>query len=147
MIGFASIGGLSRVPYILVGDWLDRWYEELPWRRRLAVGKRGEQIARRYLRRRGYIILAANYRAAGAEIDLVAFDRETLVFIEVKAREHTAVGTPREAVDEHKQQQIRRAADAYVAARRATGLAVRFDVVAMVGTGRGRKIELLKDAF
>lgn len=136
-----------RLPYVLVADVIDRWYEELPWRRRIALGKRGEQIARRYLRRWGYIILAANYRSSGAEIDLVALDRDTLVFIEVKARENIDAGTPQEAVDEHKQEQIRRAADAYVAARRATGMSVRFDIVAMVGTGRRRKLVLIKDAF
>ena len=131
----------------MLGDLLDRCYEELPWRRRIPLGPRGEQIARRYLRRCGYLILARNYRAMGAEIDLVALDDSELVFVEVKARAGVEAGTPQEAVDERKQEQIRRAAESYVAARHAEGVATRFDVIAITGAGRGRKLELIKDAF
>ena len=53
---------------------------------RIALGRRGERIAERYLRRKGYRILERNFRGAGAEIDLVAMDGETLVFVEVKTR-------------------------------------------------------------
>src|SRR5216684_5346187 len=106
----ANLSDWIRIPYVRVGEFFDRWYEELPWRTRIPLGRRGEAIARRHLRRRGYLILAHNYRAAGAEIDLVALDRDTLVFIEVKARDGIAAGTPQEAVEDHKQEQIRRAA-------------------------------------
>jgi putative endonuclease len=143
----ANLSDWIRMPYIHVAEICDRWYEELPWRSRIALGPRGEAIARRHLRRRGYLILAQNYRAAGAEIDLVALDHDTLVFIEVKAREGIAAGTPREAVDDHKQEQVRRAAAAYIAMRGAEAVATRFDVVAITGTGRGRTLELIKDAF
>jgi putative endonuclease len=136
-----------RLPYVLAGELLDCWYEELPWRQRIPLGQRGEQIARRHLRRCGYLILAQNYRAMGAEIDLVALDGAHLVFVEVKARAGVEAGTPQEAVDDHKQDQIRRAADSYVAARHAQGVAMRFDVVAITGAGRGRQLELIKDAF
>jgi len=119
----------------------------LPWRKEIALGPRGEAIARRYLRRRGYLILARNFRAAGAEIDIVALDGETLVFVEVKAREGIEAGTPREAVDDNKQEQIRRAAASYVAMRHAQAVTNRFDVVAITGSGRNRTIELIKDAF
>ncbi|HLW70616.1 MAG TPA: YraN family protein [Candidatus Binataceae bacterium] len=142
-----SIRNWIRRPYIALGELLDRCYEELPWRRRLPLGPRGEQIARRYLRRCGYLILARNYRAMGAEIDLVALDDAALVFVEVKARSGLEAGTPQEAVDERKQEQIRRAAEAYVAARHAHGVATRFDVIAITGAGRRRKLELIKDAF
>jgi putative endonuclease len=134
-------------PYLAVADLLDRWYEELPCRCQIPLGIRGEQIAGRYLRRRGYLILARNYRAAGAEIDIVALDRDRLVFIEVKARTDDQAGTPEEAVDELKRDQIRRAAESYINARRAQGLGVRFDVVAIIGTGRRQKLALIKDAF
>jgi len=142
-----SLRNRIRRPYIVLGELLDRCYEELPWRRQLPLGPRGEQIARRYLRRCGYLILARNYRAMGAEIDLVAVDDATLAFVEVKARSGLEAGTPQEAVDEHKQAQIRRAAESYVAARNAHGVAIRFDVIAITGAGRGRKLELIKDAF
>ncbi len=135
------------MPYVHFGELCDRWYEELPWRKRIALGPRGEAIGRRHLQRRGYLILAHNYRAAGAEIDLVALDHDTLVFIEVKAREGIAAGTPQEAVDDHKQEQIRRAAASYIAMRGAEAVATRFDVVAITGTGRGRILELIRDAF
>ena len=95
-----SLRSLIRHPYIFAGDFLDRWYEEFPWRQRMPLGKRGEQIAARYLRRCGYLILARNYRAAGAEIDLVAVEGQTLVFVEVKARNGVHFGAPQEAVDE-----------------------------------------------
>ncbi|HXD89692.1 MAG TPA: YraN family protein [Candidatus Binataceae bacterium] len=143
----ATIGDWIRMPYVQMGEFFDRWYEELPWRKRIALGPRGEAIARRHLQRCGYLILAHNYRAAGAEIDLVAIDHDTLVFIEVKARAGVAAGTPREAVDDHKQEQIRRAASSYIAMRGAEAVATRFDVVAITGTGRGRTLELIKDAF
>jgi putative endonuclease len=136
-----------RLPYVIAGDIFDRWYEELPWRQRIPLGQRGEQIARRYLRRRGYLILARNYRAMGAEIDLVVLDDTHLVFVEVKARAGLDAGTPQEAVDDHKQEQIRRAAESYVMARHAQGVATRFDVVAIIGVGRSGKLALIKDAF
>lgn len=136
-----------RIPHIYAGEWLDRWYEELPWRKRMPLGVRGEQIARRHLRRRGYLILARNYRAAEAELDLVALDHEELVFVEVKTRSNDSRGIPQEAVDETKQAHIRRAAASYIAARHARGVKTRFDVVAITGAGRGRKLELIKDAF
>lgn len=83
----------------------------------------------------------------GAEIDLVALDDTELVFVEVKARTGVEAGTPQEAVDDHKQEQIRRAAESYVTARHAQGVLTRFDIVAITGVGRGQKLELLKDAF
>jgi hypothetical protein len=84
-----------RAPYVYVGAFLDRWYEEMPWRKRVDTGRRGEQVATRHLKRCGYIILARNYRAAGAEIDIIALDDSTLVFVEVKFRSGSGYGTPR----------------------------------------------------
>lgn len=136
-----------RRPYVRLGGFFDCWYEELPWRKGIPLGQRGEGIARRHLRRCGYLVLARNYRASGAEIDLVALDAAQLVFVEVKTRSDEAAGMPQEAVDDHKREQIRRAAEAYVAARRAYGVATRFDVIAITGAGRGRRLELIKDAF
>ena len=80
---------------------------------RFAVGQQGERLAERHLKRQGFRILARNFRAAGAEIDLVAMDGQTLVFIEVKRRIGVSAGTPGEAVDWRKQEQIRRAAGVF----------------------------------
>ena len=113
---------------------------------RFEVGRQGEQLAERFLKRQGFRIVARNFRAAGAEIDLVAMDGETLVFIEVKRRIGTSAGTPGEAVDARKQEQIRRAAGAFAGRYRARAYPTRFDVVAISGASRPQ-IEHLKDAF
>lgn len=111
------------------------------------LGQRGERVAARYLRRRGYRIVTRNFRAAGAEIDLVALDGPTLVFIEVKTRLAASAGAPEEAVGRRKQERLRRAAQIYGARHRAEDRPMRFDVVAISGEGRRRRVELFKDAF
>jgi putative endonuclease len=135
-------------------DWLQELAERLGiraaarrpgWRQRL--GRRGERMAGRYLRRRGYRIVARNVRAAGAEIDLVAMDGETLVFVEVKMRRHLGAGAPEEAVDARKQQHLRRAAAAFAARMRADARPMRFDIVAISAAAGKPRIELFKDAF
>ena len=90
------------------------WIAEL--RARVPLGRRGERAAEKYLRRNGYRIVKRNFRAAGAEIDLVAMDGDVLVFVEVKTRRSRDAGAPEEAVDERKQKQIRRAAEIFVSA-------------------------------
>jgi putative endonuclease len=141
------ISRIVRAPYVYVGAIFDRWYEEMPWRKRVPAGRRGEQVAARHLKRCGYLILARNYRAAGAEIDLVALDGSTLVFVEVKFRIGSGFGTPVEAVDLEKRERIRRAAHAYAEWRGVPDLPARFDVVALSGAGRLGRLELIKDAF
>ena len=125
-------------------------------RRRRGVGQRGETLARRFLRRRGLKILAANYRCGAGEIDLIALDRgtrretgaETLVFVEVKTRRQDRYVAPAAAVDAAKQRRIRRAAEHYLARHEASDLAVRFDVVSIVlPDGEPPRIDHLPDAF
>ena len=143
----SRIRRMVRVPYVYVGAILDRWYEEMPWRKRVPAGRRGEQVAARHLKRCGYVILARNYRTAGAEIDLVALDDSSLVFVEVKFRAGSGFGTPAEAVDLDKRERIRRAAHAFAEWRGVPDLPARFDVVALSGVGRACRLELVKDAF
>jgi putative endonuclease len=143
----SGIRRIVRAPYVCVGAIFDRWYEEMPWRKRVPAGRRGEQVAARHLRRCGYLILARNYRAAGAEIDLVALDGGTLVFVEVKLRGGPGFGAPAEAVDLEKRERIRRAARAFAEWRGVPDLPARFDVVALSGAGRVGRLELIKDAF
>jgi len=138
---------MVRAPYVYLGAILDRWYEEMPWRKRVPTGRRGEQVAARHLKRCGYVILARNYRAAGAEIDLVALDDSTLVFVEVKFRVRSGFGAPAEAVDFEKRERIRRAARVFAEWRGVPDLPARFDVVALSGAGRFCRLELIKDAF
>ncbi len=113
----------------------------------MRLGPRGERAAERYLRRRGYRIVTRNFKAAGAEIDLVALDGKTLVFIEVKTRLDNGAGTPEEAVDARKQHRLRRAAEVFAARNRASDREMRFDVVAVAFEGRQPRLEVFKDAF
>ena len=114
---------------------------------RLPLGRRGERAAEKYLRRNGYRIVARNFRAAGAEIDLVAMDGETLVFVEVKTRRSRDAGAPEEAVDERKQTRMRRAAEVFAQRYRADEVEMRFDIAAVDASGKRLEIELLRNAF
>jgi putative endonuclease len=116
-------------------------------RSQLPLGRRGERAAEKYLRRNGYRIVARNFRAAGAEIDLVAMDGETLVFVEVKTRRSRIAGAPEEAVDERKQTRMRRAAEVFARRYRADEVEMRFDIAAVDASGRRLEIELLRNAF
>jgi len=121
------------------------WIAEL--RSPLPLGRRGERAAEKYLRRNGYRIVARNFRAAGAEIDLVAMDGETLVFVEVKTRRSRIAGAPEEAVDERKQTRMRRAAEVFARRYRENEIEMRFDIAAVDASGKRLEIELLRNAF
>lgn len=111
-------------------------------------GRLGEDLAHRYLRRRGCTVVARNYRtrSGSGEIDIVAWHGQTLAFIEVKTRQTEEYGTPDRAVDAEKQQRLRVAARDYV--RRSGVLAelTRFDLLSVV-LGKTVRIEWLRDAF
>lgn len=116
------------------------------WTPTQATGRRGEDMAHRYLRRQGYIVVARNYRlsAGDAEADIIAWDGETLVIVEVKTRESDAYGPPDRAIDEDKRRALARVAREYA---RKTGKIpqVRCDVVGIV-LGMAPRIELFRDA-
>jgi putative endonuclease len=114
---------------------------------RQLLGADGEQVAERYLRRQRYVILARNYRCRSGEVDLIALDRRTVVFIEVKTRTQSGFGSPLEAVDRRKQRQIRRAAQYYLAENRLQGRDGRFDVVGVWWEHGELRCELVKNAF
>lgn len=119
----------------------------LPGVARFRFGRAGEHLAERSLRRLGYRIVERNYRAAGAEIDLVAMDGETLVFVEVKRRGGTGAGAPEEAVNQAKQEKIRRAAEVFVARYHEARRDARFDVIAIVENEGRSTLRHFKDAF
>ena len=100
---------------------------------RQALGIRGENLAVAELERRGYAILARRYRTRHGEIDIVARDGETVVFVEVKAKDTAEFGSAAEAVDARKQRRIVSMAVDYLARNRLTNRACRFDVVAIDG--------------
>ena len=99
-----------------------------------ALGKRGEDIAHRFLERRGFVVVARNYRlSSGAgEIDLVAWDRDTLVFIEVKSRQTEEFGAPDRAIGEDKKRSLLRAAREFARHAETPWECVRFDTVNVV---------------
>jgi putative endonuclease len=106
-------------------------------------GRRGEERAEEYLKGNGYRILEKNYRTPFGEIDIVAEEKGTLVFVEVKKRNTPRFGSPFEAVDALKRKRILRSALFYMKERRQTRRRVRFDVLGIDGEG----VHLLKDAF
>jgi putative endonuclease len=111
-------------------------------------GRIGEDLAHRYLRRKGCTIVARRYRprAGGGEIDVVAWDRGTLAFVEVKTRESTEFGAPERAVDEEKKIYLARAGRDYARRANVPWDQVRFDILSVI-LGDPPEIEWLRDAF
>ena len=114
---------------------------------RQAFGKSGEKMAVEELERRGYAILDRRYRTRQGEIDIVARDGDTIVFVEVKARTTGERGTAVEAVTAAKQRQLVSMAVDYLARNRLTDRPCRFDVVAIDGSGDARQLTLYPHAF
>jgi putative endonuclease len=114
---------------------------------RRVTARRGEVLGAALLRLKGYRIEARNWRCQFGEIDIVAWDRRTLVFVEVKARSGTSAGAPEAAVNPQKQARLVQLARAYLARRRGEPPPCRFDVIA-VETGRlFPRIRHLRAAF
>jgi putative endonuclease len=116
-------------------------------RDKIGFGKTGEDLACRELERRGYVIVARRYRVRGGELDIIARDGATLVFVEVKAREGRAFGGAAEAVTPFKRRRIAHLALDYVTRHHLRECPCRFDVVAIqVDEGRPT-IEVFQNAF
>ncbi len=116
----------------------------------LPLGARGEREAERWLRTRGYRILARNLQSVSDEIDLLALDPdgETLVVVEVKTRGDTAHGLPEEQVGFRKQKRLARIASRLQQTRRYRGKPLRFDVVAIIWPdGEEAKVKHIPSAF
>ena len=114
---------------------------------RQTLGKMGEDLACAELCRRGYAILARRHRTRHGEIDIIARDGSTIVFVEVKARRDGAFGGAGAAVTPWKQQRIVRMATDYLARRGLLDHPCRFDVVA-IDFERGRaRVEVFEHAF
>jgi putative endonuclease len=114
---------------------------------RISLGKRGEDLACRELERRGYAIIARRYRVRGGELDVIARDGPTLVFVEVKTRAGVMFGEAVEAVTPLKQLRMRRLAEEYLMRHHLSECPCRFDVVSVaVGAGMPA-IEVFQNAF
>ena len=120
----------------------------MPALERILLGKSGEDYACRELERRGYAVLARGYRTRYGEIDIIARDGPTIVFVEVKARTDDRYGGGAAAVTLHKQAKMTAVAEDYLARRRLHGVPCRFDVVA-IGFSRDGKmlVEVYQNAF
>ncbi len=114
---------------------------------RQELGKLGEALAVEELERRGYAVLARRYRTRCGEIDIVAEDGGTLVFVEVKARADAEFGTAAEAVTPWKQRRLVRMARDYLARGAVPERPCRFDVVAIMFDRVPPTIELFQNAF
>ena len=111
------------------------------------LGFKGEAIAKQYLEQLGYEILDENWHYNKAEIDIIAFDVDQLVFVEVKARSSTDFGEPEDFVDDAKQHHLERASAAYIEQVDWNG-EIRFDIIAInFIKHREPVIKHIKDAF
>ena len=115
--------------------------------RQQQFGKKSERLAAEFLKRMGYRILETNYRSKLGEIDIIAREKGTIVFVEVKARNTSRFGSPKGAVTPAKQRKISMVALDYLKRSDQTEASARFDVVA-IDTASGKiDIEVVKNAF
>ena len=114
---------------------------------RQKFGEKGESIAARYLKKNGYQILEQNYRNQLGEIDIIALEKKTLVFVEVKSRKSIHYGSPKWAVTPRKQRKISMVALAYLKSTGQAHASARFDVVTVMANRDAPQIEIIKNAF
>lgn len=111
------------------------------------IGQNGENIAEKYLKENGYIIIERNFRCRQGEIDIIAKDGEEIVFIEVKTRRSIICGNPAEAVNILKQKHIKKVAEVYVYLNHIENVYIRFDVIEIYYRKDTPKINLIKQAI
>ncbi len=129
-------------------DWLRHVRRKKTWTPSQALGRRGEDLAHRYLRQHGFVIAARNYRLSSgdAEADIIAWENETLAIVEVKTRESADFGPPERAIGEEKREHLLRIARQYARKSETPWERVRFDVVSVVMT-KPPLIQLYRDAL
>lgn len=110
------------------------------------LGETGEQMAARYLEEQGCVILERHYRKDHKEVDIIVLDHGELAVVEVKTRTSEERFAAEQAVDHRKRQNIIRVANNYVRRTRRTE-PLRFDIIAIVGSGANAEIRHTKDAF
>jgi putative endonuclease len=115
--------------------------------RRIKTGKQGETLAAAYLEKAGYQIIERNYRCLFGEMDLVARDGRTVVFVEVKSRKSDRFGVPQLSVGLQKQKKLSQIALHYLEQKRFHPCDARFDVIAIRMRPEGHQVELIRNAF
>lgn len=114
---------------------------------RKTLGARGEEIAVAYLKRQKYRIIETNFRCRCGEVDIIARDGKTLVFVEVKTRRTASYGLPQLAVTPFKQRQISKAALTYLSKNRLMEENARFDVVSIFLLDTSPAVDHIKNTF
>jgi putative endonuclease len=114
---------------------------------KIVLGKEGERVAERYLKRKGYKLVARNYRCPAGELDLIVLDGRVIVFVEVKTRTGAGFGSPLEAVEFRKQHKIIQTAQFFLASKNLSQREARFDVVGVSWSGAEPLIEHIENAF
>jgi len=111
------------------------------------LGRKGEELAKQHLENAGYEILDENWRFGKAEVDLIAYQNKTIIFVEVKTRTGNAFGEPEDFVDAVKQALLVCAADEFIELMDFNGEA-RFDIVAILFDQQGNyRLNHIQDAF
>lgn len=111
------------------------------------LGHWGEDLAAEYLQDKGYIILERDWKSGHRDLDIIALDGDTVVFVEVKTRQNRMFADPETAVNYQKIKNLRSAANHYVKYRRIS-YNIRFDIITIIGTiGNEPEIEHIEDAF
>ncbi|QOR36063.1 YraN family protein [Clostridium sp. 'deep sea'] len=118
----------------------------------IVLGARGEKLACKYLKHKGYKIIETNFRCKLGEIDIIAEHRDTLVFVEVKTRTGDKYGLPQEAITNHKKLKIKRTAQFYMASKHIDMqlFLFRFDCIALVlkkGSNRPEYFRHIKNIY
>ena len=114
---------------------------------RIFIGKQGEDIALDFLKKQGYKILERNFRSKLGELDIIAKDKNTICFVEVKARSSAEKGSGFDAITKDKQHKLSKLALAYLKGNNLLKEPARFDVVSVEWDGSTNKTELIKNAF
>jgi len=122
--------------------------DQTPHNDNITLGARGENIAAAFLKGQKYAIIERNYRCKAGEVDIVAREGKTLVFVEVKTRSNTAFGPPQASVTPFKQRQLSKAALTWLAKKKLHDTSARFDVIAIIlREHEVPAIEHIKNAF
>jgi putative endonuclease len=115
--------------------------------KKIITGKEGEKIAAAFLKKNGYRIIEINFRCPIGEIDIVAKEKDDLVFVEVKTRKSMELGYPEQAVGIRKQKKMSQLALWYLQKRKIDDANARFDVMAVTLTPEKNEVKLIKNAF
>jgi putative endonuclease len=110
-------------------------------------GEQGEALAVQRLKKAGYKIIETNYRTRLGEIDIIAKDKDTIVFVEVKSRRSVNFGNPKQAVTLRKQKKISMVALSYLKTTGQSNAKARFDVVTVISNQDKPQVEIIKNAF